>query len=126
MQGEQLVKGQAKAVNVAAGIGVAGELLRRHVTQRAHHGPGLGHVVVLHRLGQPEIGDPGHALRVQEQIGRFDVAVQRMMGMGVLQCLGHLLADRGNAPPIRRSELPRFNTRRAVRQVLGSPPGGRR
>ena len=62
--------------------------------------PVCGEVLLVVRLGQPEVGHPDRPLRVQEQVRRLDVAVQDPLLVGVLQRLGHLHADRGHALPV--------------------------
>ena len=81
------------------------------------------------RFGQAEVGDPDVALRVEQQVRRLDVAVQDALVMGVLQGVGHLIADCGDLLPIA-SHWPHADRLwqergRAWRPILQSP-GGRR
>src|SRR5262249_22035161 len=76
------------------------------------HVPGLRQVVAVGRLGQAEIRDPDGTMRVQQQIGRLDVAVQRALAVSVGQRLGDLDADASHALPVlparlRQARLPR-------------------
>jgi hypothetical protein len=70
---EHLVQHQAERVDVAFGGNFeAGELLRRHV------GGGAGADIGLDLFGQPgqaEVGDHQLALAVQQQVGRFQIAM---------------------------------------------------
>ena len=117
LQRQQLVQGQAEAVDVAPRVALAGKLFRGHVAQGSDEHVGLRDVVMLHRLGQAEVRDPDDALCVQQEVGRLDVAVQGVVGMGVLQGFGHLPTDQGDAPPIGGAESSR-PARAASEQVV--------
>ncbi len=97
---EQLVQGQAQGVDVGAAVALASEPLGGHESQRAQDVAGLRQAVVS-RLRQPEVGDPGDAVGVQEQVRRLDVAVDDPPGMGIGQPPGHLPADLRHAPEER-------------------------
>ncbi len=82
---QELVERQSQRADLAAGVVLAVERLRRQVTQGPDHVAGGGQVLLARRLGQPEIGDPDVAVQVQEQVGRLDVAVQDTLLVGVLE-----------------------------------------
>ena len=44
--------------------------------------------VALELLRQPEVGDPGVAVRVQQDVGRLEVAVDHAVLVGVFDGLG--------------------------------------
>jgi hypothetical protein len=100
-QGQQLVKGQPQGVDVAAGVALAGEPLRRHVAQGADDVARVRQVVAVGGLGEAEVGDPDDALGVQEQVARLDVAVQHPLPVRVRQRLRHLDPQPRHAPPVR-------------------------
>jgi hypothetical protein len=54
-------------------------------------------VVGFSRLGQPEVGHPDVAAIVQQQVGRLDIAMEDALAVGILQGLGYLHADAGDA-----------------------------
>ena len=99
-QGQELVEGQAQAVHVAPGIGLAAQSLWRQVAQRADHIAGVGQVLAVARLRQAEVGDPDVALGVEQQVRWLDVAVEDSLAVGVGQRFGHLPADAGHALPV--------------------------
>ncbi len=113
------------------------EPLGRHVAQRSHHLARLGQFVSLFELGQAEVGDPDVPQRVQEQVRRFDIAVQDATSMGVLHGVGHLCPDPrdfAKVPQLAQiAERRRFEQRRVtadrlvrptpVRDSPGSPRG---
>ena len=99
-QRQHLVEGEAQAVDVAAGVVGAPELLRRHVLQRADDIAAVGQVRLLHRLGQAEVRDPHHAVGVQDQVGGLDVPVQGALAVGIVQGVGHLHAYLRDAAPV--------------------------
>ena len=103
--GQQLVKRNAKTVDIAARIGLALEALRGHVAQCADDVAGLGQFVAVLRLGQTEIGQPHRAARVQQQVGRLDVAVQNPLPVRVGQGLGHLHGHLRRTPEVLRVRL---------------------
>ena len=99
-QRQQLVQGGAQAVDVAAGVGPAVEPLGGHVAEGADDVAGARRAVGALGLGQAEVGHPGDALGVHQDVRRLDVAVEDALAMGVGQRLGHLDAQAGDAPVI--------------------------
>ncbi len=70
-------------------------LLRTHVRRRAHQKAGLGDLGIgrlADRAGYPEVGDHGMAL-VQQNVLRFDVAMDHVVPVGVVQRLGDFAGD---------------------------------
>ena len=110
-QRQQFVQRQAEVVDVAAGVGLPGELLGGHVAKRPHHVAGMGQVVRVAQLRQPEVGNPYRAAIVQQQVGRLDVAVQGPLPVGVFQGVGHLNADPRHAPPVAMTGIVRRRRR---------------
>ena len=100
LEGQEFVEGQAERKDVAAGVGVAVELFGRHVAERAEDVAGVGQVLLIGGLGEAEVGDPDTAMSVEEQVARFDVAVDDALLVGVLEGLGGLEADAGDALPV--------------------------
>jgi hypothetical protein len=121
-QRQQLVQGQAQAVDVAAQVPPAAEPLRGQVAQGADDVAGVRQVVAVGvGLGQAEVGDPDVAGVVEQQVGGLDVAVQHALAGGVGQGVGDLHADAGDALPVLAARL-------AQRGRLGLPgqaDGGR-
>ena len=91
--GQQLVQRQAEAIDVAAGVRLPLEALRRHVFERADQIAGVRQVHLLEELRHSEIGHPHDALLVEQQIGRLNIAVQHALSVGVRQGVGDLYAD---------------------------------
>ena len=75
----------------------AGGLLGRHVARRAHDRPGAGvaAVAVLQALGQAEVGDLRNPLGAQEHVRGFQVAVDHVALVGVVQRPGQRLDQAG-------------------------------
>lgn len=70
-------------------------LFRAHVAQRAEKIARQGQAGVVLHAGQAEVGDPDVPPRVEEQVRRFDVAVDHPHLVRVLQRLGDLHAEPG-------------------------------
>ena len=93
--GQQLVEQRPQAVDVAGRpqlLGLAGGLLGRHVAGRAEDGPGAR----LGRnrrsvLGQAEVGDVRLVVRLEQDVGGLEVAVQDAVAVGVVDAPGHAL-----------------------------------
>ena len=90
---QQLVENDAEAVDVAAAVdlvGLAPGLLGTHVGRRPQK-------LAVHRQGalagipggQAEVGDAGLALRVDQEIGWFQVAVDHPALVREVERLGH-------------------------------------
>src|SRR5438477_222387 len=110
--GQHLVHQRAETTEVDARANLLrGELLRRHVAQRAHDHSSLGRS--LQRLAQQprdaEVDEPGVAIGPDQDISGLDVAVDHATCMGVVKGLGDFCPDLGSRPRIERS-LP-FETR---------------
>ena len=63
----------------------------------------MGHPWVGESSRQPEVGDPDATGRIDEQIGRFDVAMDHAVMMGVGQRLRRLEPDLGDPAKIGRA-----------------------
>ena len=118
---QHFIESQSETVDVAPRIRLAVELLRGHVTERSHQVAGNRQVIGLRQLGHAKIGNPDGLLLVDQQIGRFDVAMQRASAVCVLETLGDLEADSRNPPRVVRIAEPL-----RCRSVAGSGPAAHR
>ena len=92
--GQQGVQNAAQTVQVAAGSGrLAFDLLRRHVVGRADHAARHRQARAAKELGDPKVGQLHRAVRRQQQIGRFQIAVNHAVVVSVLQRRANLDAD---------------------------------
>jgi hypothetical protein len=87
---QELVECRSKSKDVATWVRPAVESLRSHEPEGADDVAGAGQIFASFGLCQAEIGDPDLPLRVEQEIGRLDVAVQYSLLMGILEGLGHL------------------------------------
>ena len=101
LAGEHLVEHDAERVEVGlAGDGRAQRLLGRDVVGRAEHAAVGGQPLLVERAGDPEVGDLGRALLVDQHVLGLDVAVDDVAGVGGaerprdLDRVGHRLGDR--------------------------------
>ena len=108
---EQVEERAAEGVDVGTAIGlvaVAG-LLGRQVVGRAQHllvmSPGERGVVLRHGERQPEVEDLDVPSLVDDQIGRFDVAVDEPLVVRVLQAERRLADEIGRLPHRQRAVL---------------------
>ena len=88
--GQTAVEHAAQGVDVAAAVDVFGiaRLFRRHVDRRAGRVARAGQrQIVRDALGQAEIGDLHHPLARDENVVRFDVAMDEVVVVGVLQAI---------------------------------------
>ena len=104
--GEHLEQHDAERVDVGLAVDVMAErLLGRDVVRGAEHAAVGGEPVVAQRAGDPEVGDLGRALGVQQDVLRLDVAVHdrvRVRGAeraGDLDRVRQRLVDRQPAEP---------------------------
>ena len=58
------------------------------------------HARVRFQAGQAEVGDPGFAALVEQDVGRLHVAVEDAVLVGVVQALRNFDADLGDAAEI--------------------------
>jgi hypothetical protein len=94
--GYGLHQDQRQRVDVGAGVDDAPHLLGGGVAGGAEHGPGgLRPAGLGQRPGQAEVGQPGGAVLVEEEVGRLHVAVDEPPGVGVVEAGGDLAADGG-------------------------------
>ena len=69
--------------------GLAPRLLRGHVSRRAQHRVRVRlRAVLRHQLRQPKVRQVGHAVGVEQNVARLDVAVQHAALMGVMDRAG--------------------------------------
>ena len=92
--GERLVRDDAQRVDVGRrGRRVPARLLRREVLHRAHHLAGRGQRNLVGDPGDAEVGDLDPAIRRDQQVAGFDVAVHEARGVGGVQRVGGLRDD---------------------------------
>ena len=92
-QGEQFVEGGAERIDVAGFIenpAFSERLLGAHVAKRAQHVSGQGELGFARNAGHAEIRHPEASDLIDEQVGRFDIAVQNSVLVGVLERVGSL------------------------------------
>ena len=90
MPGQQLVQHDSQAEDVGAGVDAvrfAAGLLGTHVGRRAGKAAAVAEVFIRQR--QPEIGDVGTAVGVQQDVRGLDVAVDEALRVSVVQRVGH-------------------------------------
>ena len=104
--GQHLVEHDAERVDVGLAVDVVAErLLGGHVVRGAEHAAVGGQAVVAQRAGDPEVGDLGQALGVQQDVLGLDVAVHDLVRVrateraGDLDRVGERLVDRQPAHP---------------------------
>ena len=102
LQGQQLVERQAEGVNVTLGQRLTLKSFGGHETDCAHDVADLRKIPAESRqfvprlLREAEVGDPNHALLIEKQVRRLDVAVQDALAVSISQPLGDLHADWGD------------------------------
>ncbi len=104
--GEHLVEDDAERVDVRLAVdGVAEGLLRGDVVRRAEDAAVSGEALLVQRARDAEVGDLGHALLVDEDVLRLDVAVDDAAAVrgaeraGDLDRVGERLVDGQRARP---------------------------
>ena len=105
-KGQQLVERRTQRVDVTATVRDAPEPLGGHVPQGPDQVLRLRKVVPLLELGQAEVGDPDVPQRIQDQIGRLDVAVQDASLVRVSQGVGDLGTQPGDFAIVTNIGLP--------------------
>ena len=95
LAGEHFVEGDAEGEDVGALVGVAGLLLGGHVVGGAHDGMGAGERAGLpgDGSGKAEVGELGAAFGGDEDVAGFDVAVDDVFRVGVMQGVADLGDD---------------------------------
>ncbi len=97
-------------VNVAALVAMlALALLRRHVGRCAGQGPGLGILCPTDNSGDAEIGQDNLSLLVNHHIGRFEIAMDHLTGVGIIN--GAAKGDKNAGNFFETVRLARFLTR---------------
>ena len=70
-------------------------LFGAHVTECADQITRLRNPNIGDDMCQPKIGHPDRPLEVEQQICRFDIAVNDPRFMGIIQCIGDLCCEQG-------------------------------
>ncbi|KAF0969518.1 hypothetical protein BPODLACK_01800 [Gordonia sp. YY1] len=95
LAGEALEQHAREAVDVARRTGRRRvEQLGRHVRDRTDGGTRLREVRVVGAVGDTEIDEVGEVVGIDEDVLRLDVPVHQPLGVGGIECRGHLLDDR--------------------------------
>ena len=106
--GDQRIQRRPQRVDVGRRTHLAAlapGLLGRHVAGRPHDLARAGQpAVALDLLGQPEVGDPGIAVPIEQDVPRLEVAVDHAAPVGILDRLGDRrpsapAASRGGSGP---------------------------
>ena len=87
--GQQFVQHRAQAIHIRAGIDempLPARLLGAHIGQRA--GIRWPAAEILVAQGQSEVGDDGPPLRFEQDVTRFDIAMNEPALVGVMERLG--------------------------------------
>jgi hypothetical protein len=94
---EQAIEGTTKAIDIAAGIGIVGvrRLLGGHVVDRAHHRAGVGKLMIggvgrAVESGQAHVENLDHALVIEQEVGRLDVAMDDATAVSIGQATSSL------------------------------------
>ena len=109
MAGQQEIQRTAQAVDVGPGVDAVAVqgLLRGKIVGRAQHvfveGHGKRGVLVAGESGQAQIEHFDHFLLIDQQIGRFDVAVDQAGLVGMGQSVGRLADVVGGDKIIQRA-----------------------
>jgi len=111
---QQLVQCQSQTVNVATVVCPALQLFGSHVGKGSRDIARVAARFALEGFGQTEIGHPDHILPVDNQVGEFDIAVQRTLVVGILQSIGDLGAESRDAAPMGRSRWMRIRRGRPL------------
>jgi hypothetical protein len=80
-------------------------LLGRHVLDRADHAAGGGHSGVAEKPGDAEISELHGAVAGQQEVGRFDVAVDHTPVMCVAERLASLAPDPDHLAPVEAASM---------------------
>ena len=107
-QGQKLVERHAERINVGSLVDDPSPgqgLLGAHVTERTDHVAGMSQAEITGKPRQSEIGDPERTIRVDQQVGRLDVAMEDAQTMGVVKCIGRLSTKSGDVAAIVLKDL---------------------
>ncbi len=113
---DQFVQHNAKRVQVRTGVQFAQPfaLFRGHIRRRPdEQAPAQAAVARFDSARQPEIHQVRRAGFIQHDIRRFDVPVQDIPGMGIIQRSGDLRRNRHNIAQFQRPLIQRVRQRNA-------------
>ena len=73
----EFIESHAQRINIATQVGhaIPAGLLGAHVAQGADHVAGDGERIAAADVREPEVGDVDRAVRIEQQIGRLNIAV---------------------------------------------------
>jgi len=93
--GQALIEHTRQRIDVGAGIllGSGAQPLRCDVLERADRIARLGQPRFIRSPGDPEIDQVSEVVAIEQDVGRFDVAVHQPDLVGGVQCLGDPLDD---------------------------------
>ena len=99
--GQQFVQHGSQGIHIVGRRGgrvLSQRLLRRHVAGCSQDVAGMGLIRVgFQSFGQTEIGDLGHVARRQQDVARFEIAMDDSASMRGFDRVGHLPKQRGGA-----------------------------
>ena len=92
--GQAFVEHAGQCVDVRAGRDLpGGKPFRREVGEGTDGGAFAGEFGVGGGVGQPEVDEAGEVVLAEQNVGRFDIAVDHRFGMGGIQRSGDLTHD---------------------------------
>ncbi|PQM44057.1 hypothetical protein C1Y40_05784 [Mycobacterium talmoniae] len=98
LAGQQPKQRAAQRIHVGAPVkGLSRQRLRGGVGDRGHHRFGFHHPHIVQGEPNAEVAQQHRLVRApaggQQKVGRFEVAVHDVVGVGEIECLGHLPDD---------------------------------
>jgi len=96
-------------------VGLSRDLLRGHVLRGAQHRSGPGQPCLVGTLGQPEIGQDGAALPVEQHVGWFEVPVDHALAVCMMRGIADL--DQCLHAPLEWQLVHHLGQRPALHQV---------
>ena len=88
----QLIQRQAERVDVGSTVTLSSKTFRSHITQRAEDVASLREVKFC-GFGQTEVGQPNRTTSIEQEIGRFNIAVDDPPLVDIGKCICDLVTD---------------------------------